>query len=190
MAPYSKEQEDEMSPTKQITMAIGLSVAIVGVAASLTAGPSTKVVQVRDDCDPATFNADPPDGPGLGHICDGNGGTTFGDFIDELTATQVARKWRFNPDEVSQPRNLIAHNRGGETHTFTPVAEFGGGIVPLLNDLSGTPVVAPECADQATFNATAIPAGGDSNEFVLRRGQTAKFQCCIHPWMRTTVRGR
>lgn len=171
-----------MSPTKQITMAIGLSVAIVGVAASLTAGPSTKVVQVRDDCDPATFNADPPDGPGLGHICDGNGGTTFGDFIDELTATQVARKWRFNPDEVSQPRNLIAHNRGGETHTFTEVVDFGGGIIPLLNGAlpPGTPLAQP------IGDLRFILAGEQVDVSALPAG-THRFECLIHPWMRATV---
>jgi len=39
----------------------------------------------------------------------------------------------------------MAVNRGGEEHTFTEVEEFGGGIVPVLNALSGNPEVAPEC---------------------------------------------
>ncbi len=30
-------------------------------------------------------------------------------------------------------------------HTFTHVKAFGGGIVPLLNDLAGVPTPAPEC---------------------------------------------
>ena len=40
---------------------------------------------------------------------------------------------------------FVAVNNGGETHTFTEVKAFGGGIVPLLNVLSGNPVPAPEC---------------------------------------------
>jgi hypothetical protein len=68
-------------------------------------------------------------------------------------------------------------SRGGELHTFTRVQNFGGGIVPLLNDLSGNPVVAPECA------ALGNPAAGST---ALPAGKT-QFQCCIHPWMRTTI---
>jgi hypothetical protein len=38
---------------------------------------------------------------------------------------------------------LVAVNNGGEMHTFTRVANFGGGVVPFLNGLAGTPNVAP-----------------------------------------------
>jgi hypothetical protein len=50
---------------------------------------------------------------------------------------------------------LVAVNKGGETHTFTRVAEYGGGIVPFLNDLAQTPIVAPECSAETTF----VPPG-------------------------------
>ncbi|HMF93531.1 MAG TPA: hypothetical protein VKE96_04520 [Vicinamibacterales bacterium] len=176
-----------MKRAMRISAAIGLAAALTGVAATLTADQSPQVVQVRDDCDPATFNAGPPDGPGLGHICDGDGGTTFGEFIAELQATQVAEKWRFNPDQMSEPRNIVAQNRGGETHSFTKVAKFGGGQVPVLNALSGNPVPAPECL-AASVGATFIPSGGSHAENGVMGGD--KFQCCIHPWMRTTVRKR
>jgi hypothetical protein len=173
----------------KVTAALGMAVAGVAVAVTLTAdGPQT--VQVRDDCDPATFNAGPPAGPGLGPICDENfdGDTTFTEFIDEVTAEQSAEKWRFNPDKLDEPRTLVPRNRGGETHTFTRVAAFGGGIIPLLNDLSGNPKPAAECLDAAKFNASAIPAGGSLDPIAAKSGD--KFQCCIHPWMRTTVRKR
>jgi hypothetical protein len=139
----------------------------------------------RDDCDPATFNSGPPTGPGLGHICDGDGGTTFGDFIAELQATQRAEKWRFNPDRMSEPRNIVAQNRGGETHSFTKVAKFGGGQVDVLNALSGNPVPAAECVSPSV-NATFVPPGQHLNVDGVVGGD--KFQCCSHPWMRTTVR--
>jgi hypothetical protein len=174
----------------QITIAIGLAAAITGVAATLTAEQSAKVVQVRDDCDPATFNAAVGDG-----TCVGDGDTTFADFLAEVTADKSAEKWRFNPDAVSEPRPLVASNRGGEVHTFTKVAQFGGGVVDLLNDLSGTAdFLAPECFDPAVFNPSdrnhsAIPPGG-SLTAQPDKGATTRYQCCIHPWMRTTVRGR
>jgi hypothetical protein len=74
--------------------------------------------------------------------------------------------------------------RGGEIHTFTRVAAFGGGIVPFLNGLSGTPVVAPECTALEPDDFVA-PAATYEEE--VQAGSTQRFQCCIHPWMRTTV---
>jgi hypothetical protein len=176
-----------MTRAMQFTIAIGVAAALTGVAATLTAEQSAQVVQVRDDCDPATFNSAPPVGPGLGHICDGDGGTTFGDFIAELQATQRAEKWRFNPDKMSEPRNIVAHNRGGETHSFTKVAKFGGGQVDVLNALSGNPVPAAECVSPSV-GATFVGPGQDLKVDGVAGGD--KFQCCIHPWMRTTVRGK
>jgi len=40
---------------------------LAGVVLSAQSG--IQVFRVRDDCDPATFNAGPPDGPGLGILC-------------------------------------------------------------------------------------------------------------------------
>src|SRR5262249_47888961 len=130
-------------PTIRITIALGLAATMTAVAARLTAD-SPQVVQIRDDCDPATFNAavGTPDNP---TPCIGGGDTTFNDFIAELTATKVVEDWRFNPDHMSEPRAIVAHNRGGETHSFTKVAEFGGGIIPPLNALSGNTKLAGEC---------------------------------------------
>ena len=71
-------------------------------------------------------------------------------------------------------------NEGGRGHTFTEVAQFGGGFVPPLN-VGLTP--APECTPEAT-----IPlAPGATEELNLEPG-LHKFQCCIHPWMRAAIR--
>src|SRR5438477_4420652 len=55
----------------------------------------------------------------------------FGEFL----ATDDVDRWRFDPSRVTVPRGrqLEVENEGGETHTFTKVAKFGGGFVPLLN---------------------------------------------------------
>jgi len=41
------------------------------------------------------------------------------------------------PEQTRLDRGDQDRKHLGETHTFTRVAQFGGGVVPLLNDLSG-----------------------------------------------------
>jgi len=168
-----------MSRSMRIVTGCLAAVVVSAAAATLTADDGVRTVQIRDDCDPATFNAAVGDG-----TCVGDGDTTFGDFIAELQATQTAEKWRFNPTSTDDTR-LSPRNRGGETHTFTPVAKFGGGIIPVLNDLSGNRVEAPECADAAKFDASRVLPGTTGKTVTATAG--AHFQCCIHPWMRLTV---
>jgi hypothetical protein len=81
---------------------------------------------------------------------------------------------------------FVAVNRGGEVHTFTEVAQFGGGIVPILNTLTNNPVVAPEC--NALEPDDFVAPGGTYREEPLEGSGTARFQCCIHPWMRLEVK--
>lgn len=161
-----------------------------------------RVFALRDDCEPTSFNA--AVGPGT---CVGDGRTTFAEFIRQLQTTQVARAWRIVPPHRAAKEGavLVAVNRGGEEHTFTHVAQFGGGIVPNLNALSGNPVEAPECAalepdDFIPPGGTyQLPTSGEEGSAARAhddhgRGRHAhdqepfKVQCCIHPWMRTTVR--
>lgn len=138
-------------------------------------------LELRDDCDSTTFNAN----IGAG-ACIHRGSTTFDRFIADLTKNRSVGAWKNNPDQFNaKPGTSIdVSNIGGETHTFTRVTNFGGGIVPLLNDLSGNTTVADGCADLNP--ATIVAAGGGFQTAALAAG-TYRFQCCIHPWMRTTV---
>jgi hypothetical protein len=145
-----------------------------------------KKVRLLDDCDPVTFNAVLGDG-----ACVGNGHTTFDEFIAELAATQDAHAWRNQPSQMllNVGRPIFIENVGGEVHTWTPVAEFGGGFVNELNGISGNPVPAPECLN---FGAIVfIPAGGTAEGPTAGSSElpvgSHRFQCCIHPWMRTVV---
>ena len=172
----------------------------VFAAVAVLAVPSPQVFRVRDDCDPATFNANPPVGPGGGVICRPgfNGGTTFAEFIEELTEDQKVGSWRFNPDQVGIDKGQATkfESRAGEFHTFTKVIAFGGGIVPGLNDLSQTGATRPECglpnvlAPPSATNIFvpdgAVFAGPTAGSAALPRG-TTKWQCCIHPWMRSEI---
>jgi hypothetical protein len=143
----------------------------------------SRTVRMFDDCDPASFDAalhDP-------NACIGNGKTTFDRFIAELTRSQVAQKWRFDPRhiEVETGNDVFAVNKGGEVHTFTRVAKFGGGIVPILNTLSGNPTPAAECT---TLEPDDFVAPGGTYTAELSTDKLQHFQCCIHPWMRADVR--
>jgi plastocyanin len=167
-------------------------VVVAGIAALLilvpatgaSAGAAHRNVQMLDDCDPATFNA--VLGPGS---CVQNGGTTFDEFVAQLQAQGRAPAWRFAPGQlkVDAGGTITARNRGGEAHTFTQVANFGGGCIAELNDLLGlTPV--PECAGfpGGAFGATLAPPGGTVTTAPLTPG-VHRYECLIHPWMRTTV---
>ncbi len=182
---------------------VRLSVAVAALLATSVLAPpvgagaaSAKEFRARDDCDPATFNA--ALGPGA---CIGNGNTTVDEFNDELDRRGSVNAWKYNPDQtnLNAGDTAVVVNRGGETHTFTQVARFGGGFVAGLNEASGNPVPAPECATIAA-NGSLVPVpASPTNLFVaahtqvpspaLARG-TTNFQCCIHPWMRIQVTQR
>lgn len=154
-------------------------------AAHPHASGSDRLITLMDACDPASFNA----AIGPGTCVQRKGGVAFSRFIDELTRTQKAGSWVFAPSRTTAAvgKTLLAVNRGGEVHTFTRVASFGGGIVPILNELSGNPDVAPECLSLGPEDF--VPAGGTFEEEV-EGAEIQRFQCCIHPWMRTALRVR
>ena len=147
-------------------------------------------IVAHDNCEPDSFNAIIGEGTCERH----NGGLAFPDFIAELTANHTVRTWNFTPSELTARFgvDLLGNNVGGEEHTFTPVAQFGGGVVPILNQLTGTLVPAPECL--ALDEDDVVPAKAkylieaEELDAAAGSGNVARVQCCIHPWMRTTVR--
>ena len=82
-------------------------------------------------------------------------------------------------------RTSTAHRRG-EVHTFTEVAHFGGGLVPLLNDLGGFGPTVPECAAPPNEDNQFLNPG-TSFTFTEDGVGTHLYQCCIHPWMHETL---
>lgn len=148
---------------------------------SSSSGRLFREIQVNDACDGPSFNA--AVGPGA---CSRRKGLLFDRFIALLAANQTVGAWNFNPDEhdVKLGTTLLAVNRGGEVHSFTKVRAFGGGVVDGLNQLSGNPTPAPECLSLTPQNF--LPPGATSRTAVGGPG-TEQFQCCIHPWMRSTI---
>jgi plastocyanin len=161
--------------------ALLVALALAGIA---TAGHGHAVarVLVEDDCEPASFNE--AIGP---HTCIGHGTTTFGEFIGQLQTLKDAPAWRFDPSELSPGAGdrIRAVNVGGEFHTFTEVAHFGGGCVEPLNAILGlTPV--PECGEPGILERTGLDPRASLKTAPLTAG-THLFMCLIHPWMRTTA---
>jgi plastocyanin len=149
--------------------------------------PHAAQVVALDECDPTTFNA------ALGSDFCRNvtlgAFTTLNDLFAKAAAGTPDPGWDFEPDvlTIKQGTPLSVVDQGGEPHTFTEVAQFGGGFIPGLN-APGEPTV-PECAggfSNVAVAKTRILQGSEVKVGNLSKG-THHFQCCIHPWMRVTV---
>lgn len=174
---------DSPSPAAPADVAAPVQSSAVPSGPSIALASGGRRLLMLDQCDPDSFNA----AIGPGTCIDRNGGVTFQTFISLLQRHQIVKSWRFSPDTIHVPRELTLAiaNGGGEVHTFTEVEEFGGGIVPDLNNLSGNPVPAPECL--ALTPSDLIAPGGQTTH-TFEPGEADKYQCCIHPWMRAQTR--
>jgi hypothetical protein len=123
---------------KLAILATGL-VVLVGFTwtsvATAQVNSNNPTVRLVDNCDPATFNA--AIGPGTCLPSPHRFDTTFAEFLGLLfspLATNVIGHpaWNFSPGYISIPagHTLRVKNAGGEGHTFTEVAAFGGGSFP------------------------------------------------------------
>ena len=155
---------------------------LLAAAGTASASQAARHLNMLDDCDPVSFNA--VIGPGT---CIKDGGTSFQDFVGQLLSMGRAPAWRFAPTSLKLPAGstIVAFNKGGEDHSFTEVAHFGGGCVQVLNNLLGLSPV-PECSNPALIFGTLAEQGSSTQTAPLAPG-VHRFECLIHPWMRTTV---
>lgn len=145
----------------------------------------SREIAMLDDCDPS----DPAWGATGG--CALRGGAVpeaeFGAFlVSPLAAAVVGHPaWRNEPSylRVDAGKSVRVTNLGGRAHSFTPVAAFGGGLVPPLN--VGL-TAAPECVPPT--GAPQIVAPGGRLELENLPAGEHRFQCCFHPWMRALVK--
>lgn len=165
------------------TTAIAAIAAATLLSLPLAASANPSEIYMSDACSPS-FNV------ALNNptICNRQGGTPFGVFIQQLMQNKFAGAWHFSAPQVNvnAGSSLTVENRGGETHTFTEVSQFGGGgIVDGLNQiLFGT--TTPPTFFVGPFNF--VPAGDETtiSSSTLTPG-THLFICAIHPWMHETV---
>ena len=149
-------------------------------------------VVALDECDPTTFNAALSEsGGGFCHnvsLAALGYATTLSDLFAEAAAGTPDPGWDFEPDQVTikQGNAVSVVDQGGEPHTFTEVAQFGGGFIPGLNNGQAT---VPECNGgfkNIAVARTRVIQGSRLDVSGLSKGKHL-FQCCIHPWMRMEV---
>jgi plastocyanin len=143
-------------------------------------------VAVLDDCEPTDAAWAPTGGCALKEK---DGDVTMSEFgallFSPLGPGGVLighPSWRNEPSHlvVGSGKTVRLTNNGGRGHTFTEVANFGGGFVFPLN---GALAPAPEC-----LVPTALMAPGEKADLTGLAPGLHRFQCCIHPWMRATIR--
>ena len=167
-----------------------VSIALLGAASAASAdeGRSPRAQQMRllDECDAATWNAEFPG------LCAGAGSVSLAKFRGDLAKGGSGAWWINNREQtINAGDTLHVINQGGIVHSFTEVSAYGAGVVPEWNTAlpAGTPPAAtlePFFTTFVTSQAVDPAAARDVPATQLTRG-THKFQCMIHPWMRTVV---
>ncbi len=163
-----------------VAFAVSLWVVMLTTAAVATGDK----VAVLDDCD-STDSA----WASVGGCTLQKGAVTFAEFNAFLPLGHPA--WRFEPMyiKVEPFKEVEVRNNGGRGHTFTRVAAYGGGFVPVLNNPPTSSVI-PECAGGLANPAVAgtfLAPDARLTVSGLTEG-THRFQCCIHPWMRAAIK--
>jgi plastocyanin len=170
-----------------ILMFVGPTMALAQASPAQVSPPPFAQIVALDECDPTTFNA--VLGPDFCKNISLGAFTTLSDLFSEAAAGHPDPNWDFEPDtvKVKEGTPLRVVDQGGEPHTFTEVAHFGGGFIPGLNAPHEETV--PECAggfSNIAVARTRILQAGDTQITGLSKGKHL-FQCCIHPWMRVKV---
>jgi hypothetical protein len=186
-------QWEETLMHRLATLMIAGSLFLAWATHAIAQERSSSLAQVvaLDECDPTTFNAT------LGanyclNVSPFGDAVSVSNLLASLATGTPNPNWDFEPDSLTIGRETIleATNQGGEPHTFTEVAKFGGGFVPAANPPGETEV--PECTggfSNVKVAATRILPGSHLDITGLSEG-THLFQCCIHPWMHFQVNVR
>ena len=143
-------------------------------------GDPGRRIFLRDQCDPMD-----PTWAGGCRLPEGN--VTVAEFRAAFDEHGGHPLWRFSPISatVESGETLQIVNAGGRVHTFTRVAEFGGGAVLNLNKPGQTTV--PECRVPPPL-VRVLPLATSTITFTGSGEQ--KFMCCFHPWMKSTIQVR
>jgi plastocyanin len=149
----------------------------------------SRVAQIvaLDECEPKSFND--MLGPDFCKNVALGFSTPILDLFNGASTGHPDPKWDFEPDtlKMKEGTDLTVVDQGGEPHTFTEVAHFGGGFIDQLN-APGEQTV-PECSGgfgNIAVARTRILQGSTIHVTDLSKGEHY-FQCCIHPWMRVKV---
>lgn len=164
---------------------------LAGYIANAQVAGNDNNIALMDDCKPGDAAWNPTGGCTLKAHEGDVPNAEFGQLLrSPLTVPPNAQlighpSWRNEPSHLTAKEGKTDRvtNKGGRGHTFTEVAQFGGGFVAPLN-VGLTP--APECL--STSNPPIPLAPGATIELTATGPGLHKFECCIHPWMRATIR--
>ena len=163
------------------------AIALLSLSGGVDAVQGDKKIRMYDDCEPTSFNAVLGDG-----TCIGNGHTTFDEFIAELAETQDAHEWRNQPSAMQVRRmwaaNQTLRSRRGSTYLYSSRCLWWRLHSRSQWDLreSGSRAGVFELWIDRVHPAGATEEGPTAGSSDLPVG-THRFQCCIHPWMRTVI---
>jgi plastocyanin len=167
-----------------------IALALVLVAMPLLNGtasarePHQRVVELRDACDKVSWETEFP-----GLCAKATGSVSLPEFRAAL-ADGGSGAWWIRQREITLDAgdSIAATNAGGIIHTFTEVQAFGKGCIDEWN--KAVTETLDNCNGFSTFGATLVPQGTTNQAQALSVG-VHRFQCLVHPWMRTvvTVRG-
>jgi plastocyanin len=180
----------------------GTALLTIAVAPTALASDDNRVAKItmRDRCDPTTFNAVLGPGSCVPH---GDGVVTFDRFFGFLAthSRQVFKEenalgWRFTPDktEIKAGGALNVRNVGGEVHTFTEVTDVGFqdlGCIQAVNQVlfgPATTAVSGLCPAPNVLPGILVFPGQPPVTVAENEAGVEKYQCMIHPWMRTTIK--
>ncbi len=170
--------------------AVATFVAVGNYAVTAQGNGNDNNISVMDECLPGDPDWDPTGGCTLKPH---QGDVSFAEFgqllVSPLTVPPNGAlvghpAWRNEPSHLTTTagKTVRVTNRGGRGHTFTEVADFGGGFIGGLN-------IGLTAADECVPASDTIPlAPGATIELTASGPGLHKFQCCIHPWMRATIR--
>ena len=160
----------------------------VGALGSLTvtaqSNSNDNRIAMLDNCDPSD-----PDWPAPGCFKRG-GDVSVAEFFALLTTGLGSSlighpSWRNEPSYITarSGKTIKVTNEGWRDHSFTKVTQFGGGSIGALN-------VGLARADGCPASPAnlALVAPGNSIDIKGLDADLHRFQCCIHPWMRATIR--
>lgn len=169
-----------------VALLAGVGILVLGAATTQVAADSgrSRHIALVDDCDPTDLAWG-----AIGGCVIDKGSVTRAEFglllASPLSPTAVVGhpSWRFDPGYllIESGKRLRVTNYGGRAHTFTEVAQFGGGNIPNPALNKGL-TIAPACT-----TSISLPAGAEDEITGLSAGNH-RFQCCFHPWMRAVVK--
>ena len=167
-----------------LTLSLAAAASLLFAAPAASAAPQAKLLRLIDQCDKPSWDVE---FPGLCTFSAGN--VTLARFRADL-ATGGNNNWWINNrnEKVTAGDSLHVVNQGGIVHTFTEVRSFGQGVVPPWNQaIPNDPPAVNIAGNPVSFAdfATAVPPGTAADS-VPAKG-VHRYQCIIHPWMRTTV---